>query len=129
MFELNIDTFCANSSSAKIIGENMFFLENGRMALKPQKISKERREQLVKAFLLLTPEERMDKTYHETYLLDGTRVTIFTTPMAKAGQDAIIFRRYVIPQLSFEEQARRHTIPEAAIRPSGSRTAIQRPSS
>ncbi len=105
----------AGSSSAKIIGENMFFLENGRMALKPQKISKERKDQLIKAFLLLTPEERMDKAYHETYLLDGTRVTIFTSPMAKAGQDAIIFRRYVVPNLSLEEQARRGTVPAAAI--------------
>ena len=105
----------AYSSSAKIIGENMFFLEEGRMVLKPQKITKERKDQLIKAFLLLTPEERMDKSYHELYLLDGTRVTIFTQPMAKGGQDAIIFRRYVIPSLSFEEQARRGTIPQAAI--------------
>ncbi|MCR4725455.1 MAG: CpaF/VirB11 family protein [Clostridia bacterium] len=105
----------AFSSSAKIIGENMYFLENGRMVLKPQKISKERKDQLIKAFLLLTPEERMDKSYHETYLLDGTRVTIFTAPMAKAGQEALIFRRYVVPSLSFEEQAKRGTIPQAAI--------------
>ncbi len=105
----------AFSSSAKIIGENMYFMENGRMVLKPQKISKERKDQLIKAFLLLTPEERMDKSYHETYLLDGTRVTIFTAPMAKAGQEAVIFRRYVVPSLSFEEQAKRGTIPQAAI--------------
>ena len=105
----------AYSSSAKIIGENMYFLEGGRMVLKPQKISKERKDQLIKAFLLLTPEERMDKTYHETYLLDGTRVTIFTEPMAKQGQEAVIFRRYVVPSLSFEEQAKRGTIPAAAI--------------
>ena len=105
----------AYSSSAKIIGENMYFLEEGHMVLKPQTISKERKDQLIKAFLLLNPEERMDKSYYETYLLDGTRVTIFTAPMAKQGQEAIIFRRYVIPSLSFEEQARRGTIPEAAI--------------
>ncbi len=105
----------AMSSSAKIIGENMFFLEGGRMVLKPQKISRARKDQLIKAFLLLTPEERMDKSYHETYLLDGTRVTIFTEPMAKKGREAIIFRRYIIPTLSLEEQARRGTIPAAAI--------------
>lgn len=103
------------SSSAKIIGENIFFLEDGHMALKPQKISKQRKDQLIKAFLLLTPEERMDKAYHEIYLLDGTRVTIFTAPMAKAGQEAVIFRRYVVPALSFEEQAKRGTVPAAAI--------------
>ena len=103
------------SSSAKIIGERIYFLENGKMVLKPQRISKIRKEQLIRAFLLLTPEERMDKVYHETYLLDGTRVTVFTEPMAKKGQDAIVFRRYVIPVLTFEEQARRGTIPIEAI--------------
>ena len=105
----------AMSSSAKIIGEDIYFLEGGRMVLKPQKISRTRKDQLIKAFLLLTPEERMDKSYYETYLLDGTRVTIFTEPMAKKGRESIIFRRYIIPSLSLEEQARRGTIPTAAI--------------
>lgn len=105
----------SQSSSAKIIGERIYFLQEGKMVLKPQRISKVRKEQLVRAFLLLTPEERMDKAYHETYLLDGTRITIFTEPMAKKGQDAIIFRRYVIPVLTFEEQSRRRTIPKQVI--------------
>jgi pilus assembly protein CpaF len=105
----------AQSSSAKIIGERIYFLHQGHMQLMPQRISPDRRDQLIKAFLLLTPEERMDKSYHETYLLDGTRVTIFTEPMAKKGQASIIFRRYLIPDLSFEEQARRGTIPREAI--------------
>ncbi len=105
----------ASSSSAKIIGGSVFFLVNGRMELRPQKIGRERTDQLIKAFLLLSPGERMDKCYHETYLLDGTRVTVFTEPMAKQGQASLIFRRYLIPELSFEEQARRGTIPEAAI--------------
>ena len=105
----------AQSSSAKIIGENIFFMRDGRMTLMPQTISRDRFEQLIKAFLLLNPEERMDREYHETYLLDGTRVTIFTEPMAKKGQACMIFRRYLIPQYSFEEQARRGTIPNAAI--------------
>ena len=105
----------ATSSSAKIIGERIYFMKDGQMNLRSQKISRERFDQLIKAFLLLTPEERMDKAYHETYLLDGTRVTIFTEPMAKKGQASIIFRRYLIPNLTFEEQARRGTIPKEAI--------------
>lgn len=105
----------SSSSSAKIIGERIYFLQEGKMALKPQKISKARKEQLIRAFLLLNPEERLDKTYHETYLLDGTRVTIYAEPMAKKEQAAIVFRRYIIPILSFEEQARRKTIPAEAI--------------
>ena len=100
-----------NSSSAKIIGDKIFFMEHGHMVLKPQTISMERKDQLIKSFLLLTPEERMDKSYYELYLLDGTRVTIFTEPMAKKGQSAIVFRRYLIPSLTFEEQAFRGTIP------------------
>jgi len=100
-----------NSSSAKIIGEKIFFMEDGHMVCKSQTISENRKEQLIKSFLLLNPEERMDKCYHETYLLDGTRVTIFTEPMAKQGQSSIIFRRYLIPKLSFDEQALRGTIP------------------
>ncbi|MBR6352150.1 MAG: ATPase, partial [Firmicutes bacterium] len=105
----------AQSSSAKIIGENIFFMKDGHMRLMPQKIGRERFAQLIKAFLLLNPEERMDREYHETYLLDGTRVTVFNEPMAKKGQACMIFRRYLIPQYSFEEQAKRGTIPNAAI--------------
>lgn len=103
------------SSSAKIIGENIFFMSGGKMELRPQKISALRKEQLIKALMLLAPEERMDKPYYELYMLDGTRVTVFSEPMAKKGQAAVVFRRYIIPTLSFEEQARRGTIPPLII--------------
>jgi len=103
------------SSSAKIIGDRIYFLEDGQMRLKPQTISKDRREQMIRAFLLLTPEERLDKEFHEVYMLDGTRVTIFGGSMTKRGQDVIIFRRYIIPSYSFEEQAARGTIPKNSI--------------
>jgi len=103
------------SSSAKVIGDRIYFMQEGRLRLMPQKIHKHRREQLVRAFLLLTPHERLDKDFHEIYLLDGTRVTIFRGQMAKQGQDVIIFRRYIVPNYTFEEQARRGTIPEDAI--------------
>lgn len=104
-----------DSSSAKIIGERIYFLVDGQMKLQPQTISKERREQLIRAFLLLTPEERLDKEFHEIYMLDGTRITVFGGSMTKAGQDVIIFRRYVVPVYGFEEQAARGTIPYEAI--------------
>jgi len=48
-------------------------------------------------------------------MLDGSRVTIFGGGMVKEDQDVIVFRRYVVPNLTFEEQARRGTIPEEAI--------------
>ena len=105
----------SGSGSAKIIGERVYFMDRGRMRLMPQRISRDRLDQMIRAFLLLTPGERMDKSYYELYLLDGTRVTIYTEPMAKAGQAAMVFRRYLIPVLSFEEQAARGTIPRKAI--------------
>jgi len=102
------------SSSAKVIGDRIYFLENGKMCLKEQRISKERREQLIRAFLLLTPEERINKDFHELYLLDGTRVTIYGGSMVKQGQDVIIFRRYIVPAYTFDEQVKRGTIPPEA---------------
>ena len=103
------------SSSAKVIGDRIYFMENGKMCLKKQRIPKERREQLIRALLLLTPEERLDKDFHELYMLDGTRVTIFGGAMVKEGQDVIIFRRYIIPSYTFEEQVNRGTIPAEAV--------------
>lgn len=100
-----------DSSSAKVIGDRIYFLEKGRMTLKPQRITEARREQLVRAFLMLTPGERLDKDFHEVYMLDGTRITIFRKDMVKKGQDVIIFRRYIVPSYTFEEQAVRGTIP------------------
>lgn len=101
----------AESSSCKVIGNRIYFQEHGKMILKPQKISQERREQLIRAFLLMTPEERLDKDFHEIYTLDGTRITVFRGESVKVGQDVIIFRRYIIPNYTFEEQAKRGTIP------------------
>lgn len=104
-----------DSSSVKIIGERIYFMDQGQMRLMKQTISPDRREQLIRAFLLLTPDERLDKEFHEVYLLDGTRITIFGGQMTKKNQDVIIFRRYIVPRYTFEEQASRGTIPEEAI--------------
>lgn len=103
------------SSSAKVIGDRIYFMEKGKMRLMPQKLSFERREQLIRAFLLLTPTERLDREFHELYMLDGTRITVFGGSMTKPNQDVIIFRRYVVPNYTFEEQAERGTIPKDAI--------------
>jgi pilus assembly protein CpaF len=105
----------AGSSSAKVIGSRIYFLDDGVMKLMPQRISAERREQLVRALLLRAPEERMDRDRHEVYMMDGTRVTIFRGGLAKKGLDSIIFRRYIIPDLTFEQQADMDTIPRDAI--------------
>jgi pilus assembly protein CpaF len=101
--------------SAKIIGDDIYFLVDGKMRLMPQRIHKHRRDQLIRGFLLLSPEERLDRDFHEIYLVDGSRITVFKGSMAKSGRDTVIFRRYVIPAYSFAEQALRGTIPEEAI--------------
>lgn len=106
----------AQSSSAKIIGERVYFLENGRMVKKPQTIGKERRNQLIRALLLLTPEERMDQDFHEVYMLDGVRITIFTGGMVKKDQEAIILRRYIVPEYTFENQVDRGALPPQCTR-------------
>lgn len=105
----------ADSPSAKVIGEEVYFLVDGQMKRMPQRIEKHRREQLIRAFLLLTPDERLDRDFHEIYLLDGCRVTVFKGGIAKRGRDTIIFRRYIVPEYTLSEQAGRGTIPEAAI--------------
>lgn len=71
------------SSSLKVIGDRIYFLEKGTMVLKEQRISKERRDQLIRALLLLKPKERISLSFHELYLLDGTRVTVFKGDMVK----------------------------------------------
>jgi pilus assembly protein CpaF len=105
----------AMSPSAKVIGDEVFFLVDGKMKRMPQRIDKNRREQLIRAFLLLSPEERLDRDFHEIYLLDGCRVTVFKGALAKKGRETIIFRRYIVPEYTLEEQAARGTIPAAAV--------------
>ncbi len=82
------------------------------MVLKPQKISPSRREQLLRAFLLLTPKEDLNKDFSRDYMLDGTRITVFRGELAKKEQDVIIFRRVTsFLSIVFAEQVKRHTIP------------------
>jgi len=105
----------ADSPSAKIIGDEIFFLSGGVMRRMPQRIGPHRREQLIRAFLLLSPEERLDKDFHEIYLLDGCRVTVFKGGIAKRGRDTIVFRRYIVPEYTLDEQAARGAIPKASV--------------
>lgn len=100
-----------SSASAKVIGNRIYFMENGRMVLKEQTMSSERRSQLIGALLLLKPKERSNRDFHEIYLLDGTRVTIFKGDMVKKDQDVIIFRRYIVPSYTFEEQGKGEQFP------------------
>lgn len=98
------------SSSAKIIGDRIYFMRGGRMVKRPQTISKERRSQLLRALLLNSPREKTGRDYYEVYMPGGTRVTAFRNGIVKDGEDIIIFRRYVVQCYTFEEQAMRGSI-------------------
>lgn len=104
-----------NSSSAKLIGENLYCMINGVATLQPQKINKKRREQLKRTLLLATPYERLEYGFHEVYLRNGIRITIFSGSRTKEDQDVMVFRKYVMKNLSFEEMVVNHTIPFEAI--------------
>lgn len=103
------------SSSAKIIGERIYFLLDGKQVMQRQTISNERRKQLRKALLLNTPKKRISDDYHEVYMLDGTRITIFGEGRTKDNQDSIVFRKFFVKDYTFEKQAEMGTIPHEAI--------------
>ncbi|MBS5335478.1 MAG: Flp pilus assembly complex ATPase component TadA [Firmicutes bacterium] len=104
-----------NSSSAKLIGERMYCLINGRSVLQPQRISENRRKQLKRAFLLTAPKERDEKGFHELYLNNGIRITIYSGDRTKKGQDVMVFRKYVLRELTFERLAELGTIPSDSV--------------
>ncbi len=103
------------SQSAKIIGERIYYAcpDTGVLQLQDQRISRNRLDQLMRALLLPTPELRMDEGAAEVYMLDGTRITILTEKIVK--EPVIIFRKYIVDQLTFEEQVERGTIPREIV--------------
>jgi len=103
------------SQSAKIIGERIYFLIDGKMVLQEQKISLKRFDALKKALLLLTPEISQSRPNIEILMHSGERVAIYDSPLTKDGQHIMVFRKYIIEKYTLEEQARRKTIPKEAI--------------
>lgn len=99
------------SSSANIIGDRIFFLIDGKQVLREQRISKKRFEQLRQAFMLGDETKRANENYSELYMYSGERVTVYTGRRVIDGQSVMVFRKYVVKVLTFEEQARRGTIP------------------
>ncbi len=99
------------SSSAKIIGDRIYFFIDGKQVLKEQRISKKRFEQLRQAFMLGDETKRANENYSELYMYSGERVTVYTGQRVIDSQSVMVFRKYVVKVLTFEEQARRGTIP------------------
>lgn len=103
------------SSSAKLIGDRLYCLIDGRSELQPQRISARRRQQLKRTLLLATPYERLEYGFHEVYLRNGIRITIYSGERTKDGQDVMVFRKYVLEDLTFENLAEKGTIPSKSI--------------
>lgn len=102
------------SSSAKIIGNNIFFLINGETKLMPQQMSNEARGRIRRALRLNDPNKRPNY-YEEIFTQNDVRVAIYADDITVPGQEVIVFRKYVVPKLTFEEQASRGTIPQEAV--------------
>jgi pilus assembly protein CpaF len=103
------------SSSAKIIGERIYYLIDGKMVLQQQRISAQRFNALKKALLLLRPEISQNSPNIEILMYSGQRVTFYGGSLTKAGQEIMVFRKYVVFNYTLEEQARRNTIPQESI--------------
>lgn len=104
-----------SSSSAKLIGDRLYCLIDGKSVLQPQRIGRDRREQLKRALLMATPRERIEKGFHEIYLHNGIRISIFSGEKIKDGQDIMVFRKYVLKELTFEKMAELGTIPAGSV--------------
>lgn len=98
------------STSAKLIGDRLYCLIDGKVRLQPQRIPARRREQLKRTMLLATPHERLEFGFHEVFLQNGIRITIYSGNRTKSGQEVFVLRKYVMEHLSLEELARKDTI-------------------
>lgn len=103
------------SSSAKLIGDRLYCLIDGVSTLQPQRIGRRRREQLKRTLLLASPKERLEYGFHEVYLRNGIRITIYSGDRTKDDQDIMVFRKYVLENADFDSLARLGTIPFDAI--------------
>lgn len=103
------------SSSAKLIGDRLYCLIDGKSQLQPQRIGERRRRQLKRALLLATPKERLEKGFHEVFLHNGIRITIYSGDKTKEGQDIMVFRKYILRELTFENLASLGTIPADSV--------------
>lgn len=105
----------ARSSSAKLIGERLYCLIDGVSALQPQRMSKDRREQLKRAVLMATPRERLETGFHEVYLHNGIRLSIFSGERTKENQDVMVFRKYILKEFTLEKISSMGTFPVEAV--------------
>lgn len=102
--------------SAKVIGDNVYYLRSGRMMRQPHTIPHARREQLKNNLLLNTPEKMRNADHVEMNLVTGERITIFDNKFTKPGYDVIVLRKYIVKNFTWEEQARLGTIHSESVK-------------
>ena len=103
------------SPSAKLIGDNLFCLIDGKEELQPQKIHKERRNKLKRTLLLSTPMERLEYGFHEIYLINGIRITIYSGHRTKENQDVMVFRKYILKNYDFKTLIKCKTVSKECV--------------
>lgn len=111
----DMDETYRQSSSAKLIGDRLYCLIDGKVQLQPQRISTRRREQLKRTLLMATPHERLEYGFHEIYLRNGIRITIYGGSRTKPDQEIMVFRKYILESLDFPSLVDKGTIPEGAV--------------
>ncbi|QSX04919.1 Flp pilus assembly complex ATPase component TadA [Sedimentibacter sp. zth1] len=101
-----------NSSSAKIIGEKIYFMIDGKTKLMPQTISYDRRKQLRRALLSNDFRVRLDNDVPDIEMVTGERIKIFGEDVTRKGMDTIIFRKFPVKDYTFEKQVELGTYPK-----------------
>lgn len=101
-----------DSPSAKIIGKELWFKDKGEFIKQKEEFRSD--DHIYEIFRALEVSNRGFKLNEanprgEIQLHDGTRVTVAIPPAVSVPE--IVFRRFVVSNFSFEEQARRGTLP------------------
>lgn len=104
-----------NSSSAKIIGDKIYYMIDGKTKLMPQKISKDRRKQLRRALLSNDFRVRLDNEVPDIEMVTGERIKIFSEDVTRKSMDTIVFRKFPVKEYTFERQVELKTYPPEAI--------------
>jgi len=65
--------------------------------------------------LMATPHERLEYGFHEVYLRNGIRITIYAGSRTKPDQEIMVFRKYVLENLDFDGLVEKDTIPQDAV--------------
>lgn len=104
-----------NSYSAHIIGEDIFFLIDGKMELMPQKMSASRKHQLKRALLSNDYRVRMDNDVPDIEMVTGERIKIFSENVTRKGKETIIFRKFPVINYTFEKQIELRTYPDGSL--------------